>query len=434
MIKENFLHFIWKLQYFNKENLQTTQGEKIHIFFPGTLNKDAGPDFSNARVKIGDVEWAGNIEVHINSSEWHLHNHHHDGAYNNVILHVTWKDDDPVRRDDDSLIPTLELHSRVSESLILKYSSIVNASEEIPCSAHLEKISSIHKISMMEKVLVERLHSRSHFILDLYRKTNNDWQETAYQLLAKNFGFKLNADPFLRLAQNVPLKILLKHRQNPSQLEAILFGQAGLLEENSKEQYVKNLYREYSFLAQKFSLSQNQLSKSEWKFLRIRPANFPTIRIAEFVCLISLHSNFFTSILEFSSVKQVKECLSEIEVSSYWKEHYTFGNKSTLIKNKGLGEDSIENIIINSIAPFLFVYGKERKENEYVFRAMHLLENISPEKNKIISLWKKSGMDIDNALQSQGAIELYNSYCLKKNCLSCEIGASILKERKESVV
>jgi hypothetical protein len=432
-MKESFLHLIWKLQYFNKQNLITTQGENIHVLHPGILNHDSGPDFSNARIKIGDIEWYGNIEIHIKSSDWKLHHHHNDDAYNNVILHVTWNDDEPVRRDDGCLIPTIELKNKIDEKFILKYSLIINNKEEIPCLKHFSSVEEINKLSMLDKVIVERMQKKAGGVKELLIKNNNDWQETTFQVLAKNFGFKLNDEPFLRLARSLSLKSLLKHRDHLFQVEAILFGQAGLLDGKLNDEYPKSLKKEYDFLSHKFVTTGKKLQKSEWKFLRIRPANFPTIRIAEFASLIYHQSAAFTSLLDFEKVGEVKEVF-KVKVSDYWKDHYMFDKRSEKKSDpSGMGEESIYNIIINSIVPFLFCYAKEKDNELYIERALKFLEGIPAEKNKITRIWNDAGLSIKNAFDSQGSIELFNSYCKVKNCLNCDIGVSIIKG-KENIV
>lgn len=429
MIKETFLHFIWKLQYFHKQNLTTTQGEAVQILHQGTLNTDAGPDFLNARIKIGNLEWFGTIEIHLNSSDWELHQHQHNEAYNNVILHVVWADDQPVLRDNGLLVPTIELKNRISEALILKYSSIVNNKEPIPCSGHLESVSSLKKISMIDRAVVERLEARRSFIQELVRRNKGDWQESAYQLVAKNFGFKLNAEPFLRLAYSTPLKTLLWHRKNLFQLEAVLLGQSGLLDDRLDEGYPLNLKKEYEFLSNKLSFNSS-LKKSEWKFLRIRPANFPTLRIAEFAALVHTCPDFFTSIVDFKSVKDIHKVLRGAMLSDYWKDHYVFNKVSDKKVNRQLGDDSIDNLVINTIVPFLYCMGKEKDQELYVERALSFLEEINAENNTVMRRWNDSGLRIYNAYDSQGALELYNNYCARKSCLDCEIGVSILSHKE----
>jgi len=427
MFKENFLHYIWRLQYFKKANLCTTSGESIQVLDPGIYNHDAGPDFSNARVRIGDIEWCGNIEVHINSSDWILHHHQSDLSYNNIILHVTFTDDQPVRRDEGSLIPTLELKGRIDERLILKYSSVSSSNSSVACRSHFDSVSSLTKISMIDKAMTERLIEKSGWVLDQLHRNMGDWQETSYQLLSKNFGFNLNSDPFFRLAKALPFKLLLKHRFNQEQVEALMFGQAGLLDEKPKDDYQVRIKREYEFLSKKYSLEGQKLQKHEWKFLRIRPANFPTVRISQLASMISQIPEVITSFIEFNSFNEVYEKLTSVELPEYWRMHYTFGDGEG-VKSKGtLGKESIQNIIINTIAVLYFAMGMEKDDARLKEKAVELMETVPAESNKITREWEKIGYLPKTAYDSQGVIQLYNNYCKKKACLQCDIGASIFK-------
>jgi hypothetical protein len=427
MFKENFLHYIWRLQYFTKANFCTTSGENICVLDPGIYNHDAGPDFTNARVKIGDIEWCGNIELHINSSDWTLHHHQSDLAYNNIILHVTYKDDQPVRRDDGSLIPTLELKGRIDERLILKYSSVSSSSSSIACRSHFDSVPTLTKISMIDKAMTERLIEKSSWVLDQLHRNMGDWQETNYQLLSKNFGFNLNSDPFFRLAKALPFKLLLKHRGNQEQVEALMFGQAGLLDEKPKDDYQVRIKREYDFLSKKYSIESQKLQKHEWKFLRIRPANFPTVRISQLASIISQIPDIITSFTEFNSVNEVYDKLSSVMLPEYWRLHYTFADAES-IKSKGmLGKESIQNIIINTIAVLYFAMGMEKDNDGFKEKAVELIETVPAESNKITKEWERIGYMPKTAYDSQGVIQLFNNYCKKKACLSCDIGASIFK-------
>ena len=288
-MSESFIHYLWQFQYFSKHNLLTTQGEEIVVFHPGFKNTHAGPDFYQSRIKIGDLEWIGSVEIHIHSSSWEAHNHNVDEAYENVVLHVVWSDDKPVKRMDGSLIPTLELKSRVDDVLQLAYKKLVNSPEEIPCATSFGNVSEITKLSMLDRALSERLETKAEAVNQLLLQNNNDWEETVYQVLAKNFGFHVNADPFLQLAQNLPYKIIMKHSDKLIQIEALLFGHAGFLEEAREDEYTSTLKREYDLLSRKYSLGSGRLNKAQWKFLRLRPANFPTIRLAQFANLLFVH-------------------------------------------------------------------------------------------------------------------------------------------------
>ncbi|HEY5824609.1 MAG TPA: DUF2851 family protein, partial [Cyclobacteriaceae bacterium] len=345
-MNESFLQYIWQSQYFDKKNLLTTEGEKVEIFRQGTLNTDSGPDFSNGKIKIDSIEWAGNIEIHIKSSEWLQHHHHVDAAYDNVILHVVWKDDQPVNRMDGSRIPTIEIGSRVDQSLINQYRKLMTTSFAVPCGKLLSGVNNITRLSMLDKVLVERLEFKSQFVRALLKRNNNDWEETCYQLLARNFGFKVNNEAFLQLAQNLPYRILLKHADHPLQIEALLYGVAGFLEGGIKDDaYFTTLQKEFKILCAKYKLEARKLNPAQWRFLRLRPANFPTVRIAQFSAVISSTKNIFSKIIDAKSYADLTTFF-QVRQSDYWHNHYRFGIKSKS-NVSDLGQSSSDILIIN---------------------------------------------------------------------------------------
>lgn len=426
---ESFLHYLWEYQYFHKQALQTTQGDEIQIFNPGQRNTHSGPDFFNARVKIAEMNWVGSVEIHIHSSGWLEHKHHLDAAYENVVLHVVWKDDKPVKHEDGSWLPTLELYHRVSDQLLLDYRKLLNSAEMVPCSSKFHEVNELTKLSMLDKVLVERLDTKASAVLQMLQRNNNDWEETCYQLLMKNFGFKVNNEPFLQLSQAVPYKLLLKHADQQVQLEALLFGQAGFLDEENRETYYQILRREYKLLSQKYQLSSRKLKKVQWRFLRLRPANFPTIRIAEVAALIFYRRNFFSTIVSIDSSKGLTEFFG-IQQSAYWKHHYRFF-KAFEEQINTLGDASIDNIVINTVTPILVAYGKSKDEQMYVDRAVRILQDMHAESNKITNQWKDLGMRMKTAFDSQAAVELYNNFCLKRRCLDCNIGVALLNPHRK---
>lgn len=421
---ESFLHYLWQFQYFNKKALCTTKGEEIQIFNPGQKNTHAGPDFFNARIKIGDMEWVGSVEIHIHAAGWIEHRHNTDAAYENVVLHVVWNDNKPVRRQDGSWLPTLELKHRIDEQLLLHYKKLMHSPEVIPCSSKFSEVSQLTKLSMLDKVLAERLESKAMVVLKMLQRNSNDWEETCYQMLTKNFGFKVNNDPFQQLSLSLPYKFLLKHADKLLQVEALLFGQAGFLEDENEEAYYRLLKREYKILSQKYQLSIKRLNKVQWRFLRLRPANFPTIRIAQLASLVYNRRNFFSSVLEIDSSKGLNEFFS-VRQSDYWMHHYHFF-KELKKEIDTLGGASIDNIIINTVAPVLAAYGKSKDDQVYVDRAVCILQNIHAESNGITNQWKTLGMSVKTAFDSQAIVELYNNFCLKRRCLDCNIGASLV--------
>lgn len=419
---ESFLHFIWQFQYFQKGDLLTAEGEPIQVFHPGNHNSHAGPDFSEARIKIGSLEWRGSVEIHIHASGWNDHHHGSDQAYEKVILHVVWENDKPVQRTDGTVMPTLMLKNRVDLSMWNRYKKLYTSAEAIPCSNSWSKIADITKLSMLEKTVVQRLEMKAALVKDLLVRNNHNWEETCLQLLAKNFGFKVNTEPMLQLAQGLPYKILLKH---PEQIQALLFGQAGFLEKIKEDEYSAILKREYALLSKKYDLGAKQLNQVQWRFLRLRPSNFPTIRIGQFAALLRKHQNLFSKIVESATAKDCIQ-LFDVDQPEYWKHHYQFGKKS---KNEipSLGKSSIENILINSVAPLLVAYGRYSDDQTFVDRAVEILQSLAAENNKITRLWSDMGHTVNSAFDSQGLIELYNNFCMKRRCLECVIGSQIIK-------
>ncbi|MFN3839471.1 MAG: DUF2851 family protein [Cyclobacteriaceae bacterium] len=420
---ESFLHYIWQFQYFDKTDLITTEGEVIQVFHPGIKNIHAGPDFSDARIKIGALEWRGSVEIHINATGWVEHHHQTDAAYEKVILHVVWTDDKIIRRGDGSVMPTLVLKNRVDPALWNRYRRLITAGEEIPCSHSLHKISPVITLSMLDRTLLQRLESKAGIVLGLLEKNKNDWDETAYQLLARNFGFKVNAEPFQQLATALPYKVIMKHANRQDQVEALLFGVAGFLENVKEDAYTSALIQEYSVLSRKYNLEQKMLHKTQWRFLRLRPANFPTLRLAQFASFLITSKNLFAT-LSHSTYKQLKEWLS-IEQSDYWKHHYQFGKAVKTVPSLGAG--SIHTILINTVTPLLVAYGRKQDDQQYVDRAVNLLQQIPAEKNSITRLYASLGIDVKTAFDSQALIELYSFFCKKRRCLECSIGASLIK-------
>ncbi|GAB1444954.1 MAG: DUF2851 family protein [Cyclobacteriaceae bacterium] len=425
-MQESFLHYIWQFQYFDKKELTVSSGEKLEVFFPGTLNNDAGPDFVQAKVRLANMDWIGSVEIHVKSSGWYDHHHDVDGAYENVVLHVVWIEDKEVLRIDGTAIPTLVLKDRVDESLITRYQNLVQNPSAIPCEKLFPQVSDLVKHGMLDKALMQRLENKAEQIVQLLKATNNDWEEVTYQLMARNFGFKINYDPFFQLANAVRRKILLKHGDSLMQIEALLFGQAGFLEYGIKDEYFKELQSEYKVLAVKYGLNNQKLNKENWKFLRLRPANFPTIRIAQFSALFHKNRNFFSKLIEMD-IDIVK--LFEISTSSYWHSHYRFGRK-TARSISNLGMESINNLIINTVVPLLVAYGKSQDDQPMIDRAVEMLHGIKAENNRITKSWNDIGLAVKDSFDSQALIELNNNFCLKRRCLACNIGIEILKPIK----
>lgn len=423
-MNESFLQYVWQLQYFHKSDLLTTTGEKLNILNPGMLNGDAGPDFTQARIQIDSIEWNGSVEVHIQSSGWMEHKHQDDPAYENVVLHVVWQETKPVYRQDGTRLPTLELKDRVEPGLLKSYQKLVNTAAAIPCARYFGNVDPIVKHAMIDRTLMKRLEAKAARILVRLNENQGDWEQTTYQILAVNMGFKINQEPFDRLTRALPYKVVQKHSESLLNLEALLFGQAGFLVTKSKDPYVTELFTQYQFLSRKYDLDPNRLDGSQWKFLRLRPANFPTLRIAQFAALLQKSRSLFSTILDASDYTRLTT-LFQIQASGYWKTHYRFGKPSKGVP--AFGKSSMENILINTVAPLWVAYGQQHDDSKLIERAVTLLQSVPTEENKITRLWKDLGYTSKNAGDSQGQLELYTSFCKNRECLNCQIGNSILK-------
>jgi hypothetical protein len=423
-MNEDFLQYLWEHKLFRHKNCIASTGEKLEIIDVGEHNSNAGPDFLNARIKIGDTLWAGNVEVHSKTSDWNKHNHHNDKSFDNVILHVVGKNDCVIMRSGGEIIPALEL--TYNKKLVKNYHSLLLAKSRIPCDSHLKNIEPFIFRSWLDKMAVERLQKKSSYIHNILAQHKNNWEEVFYQILARNFGFGINAEPFEMLAKSLPYHYLAKHKNNHTQVEALLFGQAGFLNDTKKDNYALQLAKEYRFLKQKYALVP--IERHLWKFLRLRPANFPTIRLSQFSNLIYHTNGLFSRIIEEPDIFKVKEYF-KLQTSEYWENHYLFDKPSTK-RRKKISESSIQIILINTIAPFLFVYGDSKDQPVWKEKALDLLEHIPGEKNHITAEFAKSGIKVNNAFESQAIIHLKNEYCSKKGCLKCQIGAIIIAKEK----
>jgi len=424
MMKEDLLQYIWKFQYFNSNELVTVHGDKIQIINPGFHNLNQGPDFLEAKIKINETLWAGNIELHVNSSDWNLHGHSSDGNFNNIMLHVVWYHDLEIEDVNGNNLATLELQSRVSKLLLEKYRQLMDVAESIPCEKQLHKINELTLSSWKQRLVAERLITRSQKILGILKETNQHWEETFWWLIAANFGLKVNAEMFQRIAKTIPVSVLAKHKNNIIQLEALLFGQAGLLKNDFTESYAVMLQKEYRFYQKKYQL---KAVDGEMYFLRMRPANFPTIRLAQLAMIIQQSEHLFSKIKETNSILEIKKMFS-VSANDFWNYHYSFEHE-TGYKLKTLGKQMVDNIIINTIVPILFSYGLQNKEEVYKEKAISWLEEISSEKNYITSGFEKIGFANKNAFDSQALLQLRNEYCNNKFCLQCAIGNSLLKKQ-----
>jgi hypothetical protein len=421
---EDFLHYIWKYKLL-KGSLKLNNGDTIEIIHPGSHNSDAGPDFFNAKIRINDTIWAGNIEIHVNSSDWQLHNHQLDLSYDNIILHIVYSDNKSIFRQNGELIPQLEIKYNFDLKLFLKYQDFITNKNWIPCEKIINNSTKFTIDSWLECLLIDRLERKTAEIKSSYIRNNNNWEETFYQILAKNFGFKLNSSPFEYLSHSIPLSILAKHKNNEIQISALLFGQSGLLNQFYTDDYPLILNKEYEFLRKKYNLSP--IKGHLWKFLRLRPANFPTIRISQFSDLICNSSHLFSRIIESETLADLYN-LFNIKAFSYFDNHYMFDEKLILNKSKVFGKSATDLIIINTVVPILFFYAQEKDDKTFQNRALFFLEQIDAENNSTIKKWLSIGIKSSNAYISQGLLELKNNYCDKKKCLQCRIGNELLKK------
>ncbi len=423
-MNELFLHYIWQFQKFDSADLSTTEGHGIHIIDPGRHNEDSGPDFFDAKVRIDNLTWAGKVEIHIKSSDWISHNHQKDQNYDNVILHVVWNEDKEIYNSSHERIPTIELKNRISPALLNGYRKLVNYPTEIPCEPFSNGVEDIQRSSMLERTLVERLKLKAKGCLEVLEKTNNDWEEMSYRVISRAFGAHLNQDNFSRLSQSLKLSLIRKHAGNENQVFALLYGQGGFLEGNISDEYFQKLHSEYSFLTKKYGLTQN-LSRYQWRFHRLRPPNFPTLRLAHLANIVNRNPNLYSLIMDSSEITDFREAF-KTRLPDYWCTHYDFG-KETTGKKFSIGSSFLNSIIINAAIPVLVASSSHFDRQDCMDKALSWIEKIEAENNKITRLLSSAGFYAHHAGESQGMIHLYNEYCLKKRCLACNIGVSILK-------
>ncbi|HMJ47813.1 MAG TPA: DUF2851 family protein [Ferruginibacter sp.] len=417
-MNEKLLQYIWQFQYYNTAGLETTSRQSLQVVHPGNLNSNQGPDFLDAKIRIDNTTWAGSIELHILSSQWKAHRHSDDTNYRNVILHVVWK----ANTLEELPFPTIELYDRVSNLLLSKYTELMQARRFIQCKNHFPFVNKIIVNSWIERLLVERLQEKSAVIEHFLQKNNFNWEETFWWLIARNFGSTINSDSFEKVAQSLPLKLLAKHKNQLLQLEALLLGQAGLLNDDFKEAYPVMLQKEFSFLRKKYRLQKIHIPVY---FLRMRPANFPILRLAQLAALLNNSDHLFSKILEENDVDRLQQ-LFIVTANDYWHYHYRLDEPGGF-KKKVLGSQMIHNILINTVIPIVFTYGYFNKKESYKNKALQWLEKVQPEKNSITKSFEPLGFSNQSAFDSQGLIQLKNQYCDRKRCLECAIGNAILK-------
>lgn len=421
---EKLMQYVWKHRLWRSEDMATNTGKKVRVVDPGLLNTDAGPDFFNAKIEIDGHMWVGNVEMHYRATDWKRHHHDSDKAYDSVILHVVAKDDAPVRRTNGELIPQLVLE--VSPQFNADYASLVGATIEVPCATKIKQVPHLTIVEWVEGLAFERLHGKVERIHQLLDSFNGSWEDVCYVTLARNFGFGINNDAFERLARRTPLRLLGKHSDSVLQIEALLFGQAGMLDAQKPgmDSYYNQLCTEYAFLSNKFQLTP--MEKESWKLFRIRPQNFPYRRIAMLAQFIEGGFRMMNRILEAEGEKEMR-ALFEVELSGYWTKHYTFG-KPNERATATLSRSSIDIILINTVAPLLYAYGELTGNYEMTDKAIKLLEDLRAESNSIVSHFVAYGIDCPDALTSQALVQLKREYCDARKCIYCKIGHHLLSK------
>ena len=421
-MQEDFLHYIWKHKKFRFNNLETTTGESIVVTSVGQHNFNSGPDFFNAKIKVGDQLWAGNVEIHIKSSDWFLHSHEQDKAYDNVVLHVVWEDDTEVFRKDNTPIPTLQLKDVVDVTMLNNYEKLfAKQNKWINCENDFPSTDDFVLTNWLERLYLERLERKSETINTLLVASKNDWESVFFKMLTKNFGLKVNGESFFSLGQSIDFSIIRKTQSNPHVLEAFLFGQAGLLEQDIENAYYLDLKNEYKFLKQKFGLQNNQVLPLQ--FFRLRPSNFPTIRLSQLANLYNKHQNLFSKVIELNEVEDFYE-LFKVSTSDFWETHYTF-QKTSKTSIKKLSKSFVDLLLINTILPIKFCYAKQ-KGVEIDSEIIKIATAITSEKNNIISAFNNLKKVSKSSLDSQALIQLKTEYCDKNNCLKCAVGNQFL--------
>jgi hypothetical protein len=422
-MKEDFLHHVWQHKKFAVTKLQTTTGESIQILNSGQFLQLAGPDFFNAQLVIGNQKWAGNIEIHLKSSDWYLHQHEKDAAYDSVILHVVWEYDTPVFRENNTEIPTVELKKYVPLEEVHKYQSLVATKTWIYCENQTAQIPSFVFDHWLTRLYFERLERKSAEIEKLLSDSNNDWEAVLFCMLAKNFGLNTNGLAFLYMAKGIPFSVIRKEAFSLEKLEALFFGQANMLSYDFQDQYAKNLSQEYDYLAHKYNLKEKGYASVA--FFKHRPDNFPTIRLAQLAALYHKEHNLFSKLMQTNTLSELYS-LFNVSVSEYWDTHYNF-DKISSKKRKKISTSFIDLLILNTIVPLKFAYDKFRNQaNEETL--LSIVEAIPSEKNAIIQKFKEIGVISTSAFESQALLQLKNEYCEAKKCLQCAIGLQLLKK------
>ena len=420
---EQLLHYVWKHKIFPLKELKTTTGQQVEVIDTGLANTDAGPDFFNAKLKLDGALWIGNIEIHERSSDWFKHGHHADTGYNSVILHIASEIDTEISRSNGERIPQIQLIC--PEAVRTNYKELLETDSYPPCYRIIPSLPPFTAHSWMTALQMERFEQKATLLNERLKRCQGNWEDAFFITLARNFGFGLNGDAFETWAHRLPFRAVDKHRNDLFQIEAIFFGQAGILEDSDGDGYYLRLKKEYTYLQHKFGLIP--MDASLWRFLRLRPANFPHIRIAQLACLYHRAYGLLSRIMETETLQGVRDILKG-GTSEYWLTHYTFGGSSPS-RQKSLSNTSLDLLIINTVVTFLYAYGLHKGNRVLCARAGSFLEELKAENNYITRMWEQCGMKASNAADSQALIQLKKEYCDKKKCLYCRIGYEYLKRK-----
>jgi len=429
-MQEDFLHYIWQHQYFDKTNLRTEGGEPITVLRPGNRNADAGPDFLGARLQIGEVEWNGAVEIHLSASDWPRHQHQTDPKYDQVVLHVVHTADYVVRRTNHTVVPTLALGPRLAPELLRRYHALLGTPPAtLPCAPFLTQVPTITRAMMVERALLERVEQKAASMEALHQQLGGDWEATAYHALVVAFGFQKNNEPLARLAKALPLNVVRRHRHDSRQLEALVFGQAGFLQdmaETEDDDYLAGLRNEYSFLAHKYNLAATVLPTHAWNFLRLRPANFPTVRLAQLTALLHARPTLFDALLTAADVPTLEQFFAT-PLAEYWREHYRPGRAGKVAM---LGRSSAQLLIINVVVPLRVAFARYVGQPELTESAVTLLTQLPAERNHLTAPYEALEFGHRSAADSQGLLALGRYYCEPRQCLRCAIGSHVLRQNR----
>lgn len=422
-MKEEFLHYVWQHRHYDFNNLKTSWGQRLNVLFPGYHNHDAGPDFLQAVVSIDDVRWIGSVEIHCRSSDWMRHKHQYDDKYKSVILHVVYEHDMEIQLDDHEYLPTLELKTRIPQEMFSRYESLMKVPDLLLCRFHLSNVDPIILQSQMSKALIERLTHRQNEFQHILASCQSDWNELIYRVMAIGFGCKKNGMAFELLAQSLPFRIVRSHLTSRLQIYALVFGQSGLLEQEDQDEYSERLRYEYDYLRYKYRLSP--IGAHQWNWLRLRPQNFPPLRLAQFAQMLYETGSSLSDKVLKASMSNLQSWLSVVP-DEYWQTHYMFG-KSSPKHASGMGEALVNSLIINVVVPIRFAYARFTGDEAMQEDALSLLERVPYENNKVTRLFSSSSFPCWSAYDSQAQIEQMNHYCMQKQCLKCSVGEKIVR-------